>query len=175
MRQLNSIVLFIFIAFAAFSGNKEDSLRKIIKTSTNDSLKVMAYTTLSQSFYTEPSKALEVLNEMNIFCEKKLKSSKLKALCLSKLGVTYGNLNYYDKALEFTFRSAELFEKMNDKDGLANCYNNIGSYFHSKGNLSEDTLYFKRSIEYHLKAIQIRMEINDTSQLHNSYNNIGGT
>jgi serine phosphatase RsbU (regulator of sigma subunit) len=151
-----------------------DSLRSIIKQSKNDSLKIMAYTSLVQLNYSKPSKALELLYEMIRFNERVI-PTHLKALGLRKIGIHYSNLNYYDRALEFTFKAAELFEKMNDKPGLANCYNNIGSYYQDKGEFTQDKQFYNRSIEYHLKAIELRLNSADSIQVHNSYNNIGST
>ncbi len=173
-RQLLVSVLLVSF-FRSFSDRAEDSLRSIINGDSNDSLKIMAYTSLCYVRITEPNKAVSVLKEMEEMCDKKLKSQKLKALCLRKLGVMYGNLNFFDKALEFTFRSAHIFEELNDKEGIANCYNNIGSFYNNKGEFTADKLFYKRSIEYHLKAIDIRIAINDTDQTVNSYNNIGNT
>lgn len=175
MRVLIPIVIIAGISLSSFAGNVNDSLRAIIKNTSSDSAKVIAYVSLVNASNEEPAKALEVLSEMNEFCENSLKSTKLKALCLRKLGVSYGNLNYYDRALEFTFKSADLFESIGDKEGLANCYNNIGSFYNSKGDFTKDVQFHKRSIEYHLKAIQLRIETNDVAQIHNSYNNIGST
>lgn len=134
----------------------------------------MAYTSLVQLNYSKPSKALELLYEMIRFNERVI-PTHLKALGLRKIGIHYSNLNYYDRALEFTFKAAELFEKMNDKPGLANCYNNIGSYYQDKGEFTQDKQFYNRSIEYHLKAIELRLNSADSIQVHNSYNNIGST
>ncbi len=175
MRHFLIAVTIVFSFFSSFADRTEDSLRSIINNDSNDSLKIMAYTSLAHKCIIEPTKALEVLKEMEEMCDGKLKSQKLTALCLRKLGVMYGNLNYFDKALEFTFRSADIFEKLDDKEGLANCYNNIGSFYNNKGEFTADKAFYKRSIEYHLKAIDIRIAINDTSQTCNSYNNIGNT
>jgi serine phosphatase RsbU (regulator of sigma subunit) len=168
------VILFLLIGFTAVSGGVQDSLRAIIKGGGSDSAKVIAYTNLVVGFINEPNKALEVLNEMRSFCDTKINDPRIKALCLRKLGILYSNLNNNDKALEFTFKSADLFEALKDTQGIANCYNNIGSYYHTKGNFTQDRSFHKRAIEYHLKAMQLRMRSKDLSQIHNSYNNIGG-
>lgn len=146
----------------------------IIKGDASDSAKVMAYTFFISNKIKEPKAALESLYEMRSFCEKKIANPKIKALCLRKMGILYANLNYFDKALECTFKSAEIFESLNDKIGLSNCYNNIGSYYHNKGNFTMDKSFHNRAIEYHLKAMDLRAKF-DPDHLHNSYNNIGST
>lgn len=134
----------------------------------------MAYTNLSNELLTEPKKALEVLSEMNLYCEK-VKNKKDKALCLRKIGAIYSFLNYFDKALEYTYKAADLFESINDKFGLAYCYNNIGNFYNYKGEFTKDKRFQERSIEYHLKSIGLRDTLVDTIPLQSSYNNIGNS
>ncbi len=167
-------IFFWLVSLSTRSINVQDSLMDIIKGDESDSAKVMAYTFFISNQIKEPKEALESLYEMRSFCEKKITNTKIKALCLRKIGILYGNLNYFDKALEYTFKSAEIFESLNDNIGLSNCYNNIGSYYNNKGNLSMDKSFHNRAIEYHLKAMDLRAKF-DPEKLHNSYNNIGST
>lgn len=166
-----AFILSFFFSLLAHAGNPGDSLREIIKGKASDSAKVMAYSALSYELIQEPQKINELLSDMADFCEK-IKSNHIKALCLRKIGVIYGNLDSYDEALEYTFKSAEIFEKLGDKDGLANCYNNIGSFYNSKGDFTKNMMFHQRAIDYHFKSIDIRTEIHDTDQICNSYNNI---
>jgi serine phosphatase RsbU (regulator of sigma subunit)/TPR repeat protein len=137
-------------------------------------LKVIAFTELCSANFNDPKKTLEILMEMNRFCEK-IENKRDKALGLRKIGTIYGNLNYIDRALEYTFKSAELFEKLNDKFGLAYCYNNIGVAYNSKGSFTGDKRFLKRSIEYLIKSIDLRDPLKDTVPLQMAYDNIGST
>jgi len=174
MRLLHTTVSILFFTSGIFSQQAQDSLREIISNTKKDSLKIMAYTGLCNTYINEPKKALEVLSEMNSYCEK-IKSNKHKALGLRKVGAIYSYLNYYDKALEFTFKAADLFEDASDKNGLAFCYNNIGNFYNYKGEFTGDKRFQERSIEYHLKSIGLRDTIKDTAALQMSYNNIGNS
>lgn len=172
MRHFLFLIILLKCLPGLFAQKSADSLKTIINGNFNDSLKITAYTSLCQSLINQPAERMGVLKEMVAFCDQ-IKTPRLQALCFRKVGVAYGNINEFDKALAFSFKSAELFEKLNHKEGLANCYNNIASYYNNKGSLTGDRQFYKRSIDYHLKSIQLRTEINDTSQLVNSYNNIG--
>lgn len=174
MQVLKSILAILFLSLSLSAQHAQDSLREIISSSSNDSLKIMAYTGLCNSYINEPKKALEVLAEMNSYCEK-IKSEKNRALGLRKVGAIYSFLNYYDKALEFTYKAADLFETVNDKNGLAFCYNNIGNFYNYKGEFTGDKRFQERSIEYHLKSISLRDTVKDTTALQMSYNNIGNS
>lgn len=168
------IISFILLGFFTFSQNKVDSLKAAIESSSNDSLKAIAYTNLCNHIITQPKEVLEVLSEMNVFCNG-IKNTKHKALCLRKIGAIYSFLNYYDRALEYTYQAADLFESINDKYGLAYCYNNIGNFYNYKGEFTKDKRFQERSIEYHLKSIQLRDTLVDTIPLQTSYNNIGNS
>jgi len=132
----------------------------------------MAYTQLTFSKMNNPTEALGIISEM-IRMGAELKEQKLQALCTRKIGTLYHRLNFFDKALEYYINSAELFRKLNDKDGMANCYNNMANAYASKGELTTNKKFYDRAIEYHLNCIKLRRESGDTSQLSNSYNNIG--
>lgn len=165
------VLVLIMISNTIIFANPADSLRNIIATSKNDSLKIMVYTQIAFGKINKPSEALEIISEMQRFCEG-ITSEKFVALCQRKIGTLYHRLNYFDRALEYYIRSAEIFTKLNDKEGMANCYNNIANAYASKGQLTLDHTYYERAVDYHLKCIKIRRE-NDTTQLSNSYNNIG--
>ena len=174
--MIRKLFIFLFISsfLFSFSQNTNDSIKKIITSSINDSLKVIAFTELCGANFNDPKKTLEILMEMNRFCEK-IENKRDKALGLRKIGTIYGNLNYIDRALEYTFQSAELFEKLNDKFGLAYCYNNIGVAYNSKGSFTGDKRFLKRSIDYLIKSIDLRDPLKDTIPLQMAYDNIGST
>ena len=172
MRRIVALIILLVIFKTSNAQKNSDSLRFIIAGNHSDSLKISAYNALCQSLMNQPSERMAALKEMVLYCDQ-IKIPRLQALCLRKIGVAYGNINEFDKALEFSFKSAELFEKLNHKEGLANCYNNIASFYNNKGSLTGDRQFYNRSVDYHLKSINLRTEINDTSQLVNSYNNIG--
>ncbi|MGZ4044146.1 MAG: tetratricopeptide repeat protein, partial [Bacteroidia bacterium] len=167
-----TIIVFLFtLGLHFYSNGQIDSLRSIVNREGKDSDKVMAWFNMAHFYYGKPAKAIEIASEMALFCDK-IKSKKDKALCLRKIGVIYHQMNFFDKSLEYTFQSAKLFDELNDKEGVANCYNNIANAYKSKGELTSDDMLFDRAIEYHQKSIAIRKEINDSNNIKNSYNNL---
>lgn len=75
----------------------------------------------------------------------------------------YGN---YDSAIALAKISLALFIEINDKKGIARCYNDIGIDYDFKA-------YYDKAIDNYLKALKIFEELNDTRGLSNAYNNIG--
>lgn len=166
------LILCVFAFQAVFADRYEDSLRSLIKSAPNDSVRIMAYTTLGHALAGEPVKAAQLLLEWENY-RKNITDESTLAFCLRKMGIIYSRINNYDKALEYTLNSARMFEKLGDKKGLANCYNNIASAYNEKGDLTHSRVYFDKAIEYHLKALELRRADADTSDVKNSYNNIG--
>ncbi len=172
--KLKTIITFAFIFLLQLtSANRaEDSIKNIIDVNPNDSIKTSAYVYRAFMYINNPDKALEVLSEMEIFSEG-IKHKKYYGFCIRKIGTVYHRLNYFDRAMEYYIKAAEIFQKNDDKIGVANCYNNIANAFASKGELTKDILFFDRAIEYHKKCINAHRKGGDTTQLPNSYNNIG--
>jgi serine phosphatase RsbU (regulator of sigma subunit) len=172
MRALSTTFVILSIVLTSFAQTTQDSLRELISKAPNDSLKIIAYTELCNDMVNEPKMVLAELMKMNEYCQT-IKDIRSKALCLRKIGAIYSYIAYYDRALEFTYQAADLFEKAKDIYGLAYCYNNIGNYYNYKGEFTKDDRFQERSIEYHLKSINLRDTLKDSVPLMNSYNNIG--
>jgi class 3 adenylate cyclase/Tfp pilus assembly protein PilF len=71
----------------------------------------------------------------------------------------------YDKSVKLTLEAIEFFKIVNSLNGLAKCYNNLGTIEENRGN-------YKEALEYHLKAFQIWETLSDTRGLANSYLNL---
>ncbi|MCB0410587.1 MAG: tetratricopeptide repeat protein, partial [Flavobacteriales bacterium] len=156
------LLIFLCSVLHVFSQNaKVDSLNNIVNGKGDDSTKVIAFSVLFDLHVNTPEKALEVLSDLSKFC-KTINDEKTKALGIRKIAVGYGNLHYFDKAIEYNIEAARIFEKVNDKYGLALCYNNLGTNYNTKGEITGDTAFFKRSLEYHLKTQKVNSVLNDS-------------
>jgi len=164
------IFIFTLSLFISKADFVTDTIQSILNCKGSDSIIIARLTTFGRSLKNTPSKAIEALAELRNYSEKAMSKRDL-ATCCRKIGVIYGDLNNFDKALEFSLKSVQLFNELNDNMGAANCYNNIANYYQSKGGITGDTIFLNRSLEYHLRNIQIRKEFNDTSWLYISYSN----
>ncbi len=174
MRFISTTIFVLFTVLTSLAQSKQDSLREAVSKAPNDSLKTIAYTNLCNDMINTPKLVLAELIHMGEFCET-IKDTRSKALCLRKIGAIYSFIAYYDRALEFTYQAADLFEKAKDNYGLAYCYNNIGNFYNYKGEFTKDDRFQERSVEYHLKSIALRDTLKDSIPLMSSYNNIGNS
>ncbi|PCH69071.1 MAG: hypothetical protein COC01_02450, partial [Bacteroidetes bacterium] len=170
------LLLFSFGEGYGQDQHKIDSLTHLLQTTIQDTTKVSALIGLSGIYYLSyPDTAL-------VFCEKALLIAE-KANIKEALAECYGNLAFFaeqkgdiSKALEYNFKSVEIFEELIkeknlsenlDKKGLATVYNNIGRIYDDQGEI-------EKGLEYFFLSLKIREEIKDKVGIAGSYNNIGG-
>ncbi|MBL4715067.1 MAG: tetratricopeptide repeat protein, partial [Bacteroidia bacterium] len=169
------LLLFSFGEGYGQDQHKIDSLTHLLQTTIQDTTKVSALIGLSGIYYLSyPDTAL-------VFCEKALLIAE-KANIKEALAECYGNLAFFaeqkgdiSKALEYNFKSVEIFEELIkeknlsenlDKKGLATVYNNIGRIYDDQGEI-------EKGLEYFFLSLKIREEIKDKIGMAESYHNIG--
>jgi tetratricopeptide (TPR) repeat protein len=128
---------------------------------------------------------------------------KLRASIYEQMGVTYGRLEDYTRAIEMNEKATAIFKSISDSISLARCYNNRGvihAYLDEHANaemffkqalainrahhnlkavaanLNNMCLYegrFEEKIQYLNEAIQINRKQNSQWSLAENYNNLG--
>jgi adenylate cyclase len=97
---------------------------------------------------------------------KELSSTRLEAWGLYYLALNEHINGQFDASINFTQQSLALFEQLNDTEGLANAYANLGNIRGRQDNYTE-------ALKNHTKALQIREETGNKADIAASYNNIG--
>jgi len=69
-------------------------------------------------------------------------------------------------ALESFFRAEKMAKELNDREDLAEVYNNIGATYHIERE-------FTKAIEYYNRSVDIYKELNEPSEIARAYNNFG--
>jgi serine phosphatase RsbU (regulator of sigma subunit) len=101
--------------------------------------------------------------------------SDIAVTCM-KIGDTYSNWGLLEKAIENLQFSLRLFEQMNDKSGIANCYSSIALCYEK---MIEENLRYEniKNLEiaktYHEKALEISQELGDSISISDTYINLG--
>ena len=166
----NLILLFFFCSVFLRAQNVHDTIQEILNCKGNDSVILARLTAFGRNLKTKPSLSIEVLTQLKNFSEK-VKGKRDQASANRKIGVLYGDLNNYDKAIEYTYKAMQICDEINDKMGMAFCCNNIANFYQSKGKLTGDTVYYNKAVSFHLKNIALRKELKDTNWLYMSYSN----
>lgn len=133
------------------SAQSTDSLKRIIASAANDTLKANALYELAATM--EDSMPLQAITylEQALVLAKNSGSDKHTGHIANRLGTQYFYSGDYEKAIRNFIVTMKANERMKDRNGIAACMNNIGSVYVEQHN------YYK-SLEYHLKALKIRQE-----------------
>lgn len=146
--------------------NKLDSLLAIIKTSTDDTLKVNAQNELFLVYeFSDELKATEYLNNA-LALSQKINYKKGTGKTYLYFGYYAEDKGNFNDALKNYFSSLKIEEELNDKKAIADTYMNIGSAYYNLGNYPE-------ALKSHFNSLKIKEKINDKKGIAYSLTHIG--
>ena len=111
-------------------------------------------------------KTIEESIERNKSGAIKLKLLNYLANSYNNIGIIYGDKELIDKEIWYYQKSLNIYEQLNDEQGIADVYNNIGFAYGTKGEM-------KKSLSYYQKSLRIVEKTGDKSAMALSFNNIG--
>jgi signal transduction histidine kinase len=144
-----------------------DSLKRALKTATEDTNKVNKLNVLSRllwlrSRYAESKKYASDALALS----EKLNYKKGTAFAYNEIGKAHHSLGNYPEALKNYQASLEVSEEMGEKKGIALSYRNIGSVYDNQANYHD-------ALKNYLASLKIREGIGDTLGIAACYNDIG--
>jgi len=166
MRQLRLLILLVpMLSF--YWGNAQntiDSLKNVVETTTNDSLKAEALYMLSLSINDTPQGIEYASAAFEIAKENDLKV--LAGQLVNSIGIFYYQLGNYEQTLDYFYQALDYHESLGDSSSMAKNYNNIGLILSDLGRLDE-------TIKYHLLALDIKFQLGDSASIASSFSNLG--
>jgi len=170
MIRLNVILCIIVLSYlsnyALAQDTKIDSLKGLIKTAKEDTIKVNILLDLSKRLYSvEPDESIRLGNQANDLAEK-LGFKKGVAYALKNIGLAYYTKGKYSETLGYWQQSLKLFEVIGDPLGVSNLLNNIGAIYFNLGNDDQ-------AIEYYLKSLKVSEQLGDKLRIASALTNIG--
>lgn len=157
------IITILALSFSLFAAPLKaqvnlDSLNQIwLDESQPDTTRFKAMKTIAWYGYlfSKPDTAYILAQKLQALAQKK-ENKNWEAEAIKIQGISFDFRGNHTEALAHYTQSLQLFEEVNDKIGIANSLNNIGSIYGEKGNLKEALDYFERSL-------QLREELGDKS------------
>jgi len=160
-----------------------DSLQLVLKTATNDTLRMEIYYHLGQ-YYSEIKRdsALYYL-EQQLLLAKKLKLKLWEAVSYDFAGYMLNSLGNYPKSLQYLLEGIKIAEDPETEKGIWKLEGNarsarlgvLVSLIHNMGYLYDQTGNFKEAIIQYFKSLKIAEEIDDKTSVLLNYITLGGT
>ncbi len=167
--RLISVLLLCGVLFNAAQAQKQqkiDSLLNLLKTSKEDTSKVMYLNNIgNEMMYSNPDSAILLGNKARTLAEK-LKWKKGISNSLGHLGRCYFLSGNYSKALDYYFKALNMSEELLDKAAIAIHLQNIGAVYSKNGD-------FHKALTYLFKALKMGEELGSKPIQAGSLGNIG--
>ena len=161
MKKLFLVLLFSVFILGIFAGIPQvDSLKKLLVTAKNDTVKVMALVKLS--FYDQSFQHGLDYAEEGLALARKIKYAKGEAAALHQIGNQYDMIANEQKSLHFHLQALKIREHINDRNGMASSFNSIGLGYKRLGD-------YKTAISYIRKSVSLNVNDNYRLGLTNSY------
>jgi signal transduction histidine kinase/tetratricopeptide (TPR) repeat protein len=165
MRILVLIAFSYVTAIYTYAQTLDDSLKKELSMTKNDTLKARLYKKITESFTTsDPDKALMYANE-GMAHVTRMKWQKGIAAFHTSIGNIRSNTGKYDEALLHYTQALKLDEALKNPVNIATSLNNLGTLYQRQGNYSVATDYF-------FKALKVAQEADNKSLIALAYENI---
>ena len=165
-KPLLFLILFLFSMPAIGQALQTDSLKAVLQTAKDDTLKVEALLSLSRSLYiSEPEEALRYANKA-LQLSVELKYQKGLAYAYKSLGLSSYFEGKYIETINYWQESLNIFESIGDKVGVSNLLSNLGAVNSNEG---DDT----KALELYLESLKVAEEINDSLRIATALINIG--
>lgn len=152
-----------------FSQGRLDSLKQLVETSTDDSVRAEAYYALGMALSVQDAgSAIVYLNESIALLENSDINTNWLARSQNSLGIIYHNLGDLENTLKYFYKALAIYEnqQIENKENLSSMYNNVGLVLMDLARLEE-------SINYFNKSISLKTKTESKKGLADVYNNIG--
>ncbi len=162
------ILLSLFLGFHTYSQKKKiDSLKnELILHQQKDTNKVNVLNELAYLYRNKDfNKTINYLERSKSLADS-LKYIKGKAKGIYIKGIVQRSQSKIDKGFQYINEALLLYKKINNKLGIAKCYNSLGILYYYKGNKKE-------AIQFYNKALTIYEEINNKIRVAFCFNNLG--
>ncbi|MEX1189659.1 MAG: adenylate/guanylate cyclase domain-containing protein [Bacteroidia bacterium] len=168
MKKILLLLIILFSGTYCHSQNNLDSLLQVWNdNSQSDSLRVDAYKNyIWEGFiYSDPDSAVVLANDLHDFSKEK-NYPRADADGYRLQGVAYIFRSNYSAAEESYTKGKEIYEKIGNKRGVANCLSGLGTINKEQGN-------YPAALDYFQKSLTIQDELDNKGSVAGCLNNIG--
>ncbi len=147
--KLRLTILFLYlIVLQSFANTKVDSLKLLLATTIEDSVKIKIYTNIANAYLYELN-----YDSVLTYCEKAIELSgpyqNMREIIRAYYwrGIVYFRIGVIEKALDNYLKALDLAKKLNS-EYQTDILNDIGVLYKSQGEYLKAIEYFQRNLEY---------------------------
>lgn len=160
-------LIFLFCFHVNATANEVDSLRKILATNIEDSVRVDVLNSLSKALsHSNLDSSITIATEAKILAEK-IEYKPGLALAYKNVGMGFYLQGKHKEAIINWQQAESVYNAFGDTKGIANMLSNQGAVYFEEG---DDA----KALDLHLQSLRIAEKINDTLRILTSLTNIGG-
>jgi two-component system NarL family sensor kinase len=168
---MKKIILFLFLFhsvnfFSNTNAHIIDSLKQIFQSKANDTIKVQAYSKLSEMLSASTQDSALYYCNKGLELTKKIDYKSGLGSILNSFGKIYYKKGDYDLALDYYNRAIDVLKKVAGNDvKMATVTNNMAIVYAYRGDN-------EKAIEYYFKAVKVYEQYKELALLARTYNNI---
>ena len=144
MKKIFLLLVFIlFVMGISAQIPQVDSLNKLLASTREDTVKVMALARLS--FYDQSFQHGLDLAQKGLALARKIKYKRGEAACFQQIGNQYNMISNWPVALNYFLQSLKIREQLNDKNGMASSYMGVGGIYKAQGDYTNAINYYQKA------------------------------
>ena len=134
----------------------QDSLRKVISETNDDSLKASLYYNLSKHYYPFDQDSAILYAENSIVFSEKSGTLKMKGNALNIMGVANLIKSDYEASLKLHLEALKIRESLKDSLGMLESNLNLGNIYYRSGELDKAADLYRKALGYALKLNNLK-------------------
>ncbi|RDB06828.1 hypothetical protein DVG78_05950 [Runella aurantiaca] len=172
---MKNFSILYFIAFTGFAQKPSqiDSLKKILAATSDIQRKTKIVQDICEAYSrNQPDSAKKYLEIAQDFSKKSM-DKKLEGRSYHLAANFFRAQNEFEKSLQASQKTIDLYEAIDYKRGLGRVYNSIGLTYKKMGDSQKVAAFTRKALMFSLKAIDMAKVVEDTNGLISGYNNAG--
>jgi tetratricopeptide (TPR) repeat protein len=162
-----------YVSLPGQSTSKVDSLRFLIETSGNDSIRVQALTDLSRHYlFSDIKRATGLAGEALTIAEKSA-NEQLLQIAIFNLGNVYFESGAFEISVNYFMRYIEVMRKQDNKRGVAAAESNLGAIYLMLEEYEKSIPYFENALAYFESLPVDETKLTPLHELYTLCNNLG--
>ncbi|HET7000494.1 MAG TPA: adenylate/guanylate cyclase domain-containing protein [Puia sp.] len=167
--KMKKSFIFLFLILLSFCGISQvhtaDSLKKILLTAKEDTIKVRTLLQLSSYFLDSSPEQARNYGEQALELAQRFDYAPGCALALKNIGIAYYYQGNTASALEYYNRSLHVYDSIGDLESKARMLNNLGTVHYSTG--SDD-----KALNSYFQSLEVAEKIGNDEDIATAYSNI---